>query len=266
MPTKHQLSPHKHHKIVYGQTTQLTHNKPYSPPLSTEGIKGFQCIIGTLLYYASAVYNKLLATLGTLGSQQATTTKAMAIAINQLLDYLATYPNNGTTYCASNMILCAYTDASFHNESKGCRRACTHIFVSKNDLVSKYNGPVLSIFQIMKFVMSSAAEAELRALYTTANEMVPLQPTQIQIGLSHTLPSKLTTLLSLESPTSPLSCGKPSPLTSAYGGSNAANANPNNSSVTTGTMAATIGRITTPNTTHQSTTSPTDQQMQVQHT
>jgi hypothetical protein len=51
MPTKHQLSPHKHHKIVFGQTTQLTHDDPYSPPLSTEGVKRIQGIIGALHYY-----------------------------------------------------------------------------------------------------------------------------------------------------------------------------------------------------------------------
>jgi hypothetical protein len=142
MPTKCQLSPHKNHDIVFGQTTQLTHLKPYSPLLSTEGVKRIQGIIGALLYYAHAVDNKLLATLSTLSSQQVTTTKATNNAINQLLDYLATYPNNGTTYCASNMILCAHTN---------CSRAGAHIFISKNAPFPKHNGPVLSISQIMKF-------------------------------------------------------------------------------------------------------------------
>jgi hypothetical protein len=36
----------------------------------------------------------------------------------------------------------------------------------------------------MKFVMSSAAEAELSALYTTAKEMVPLRQTLIKMGWS----------------------------------------------------------------------------------
>jgi hypothetical protein len=39
MPTKYQLSPHKHCEIIFGQTTQLTHVNPYNPPLSTEGVK-----------------------------------------------------------------------------------------------------------------------------------------------------------------------------------------------------------------------------------
>ncbi len=119
MPTKRQLSPHKHCEIIFGQTTQLTLVDPYSPPLSTEGVKRIQGIIGALLYYARAVDYKLLATLSTLSSQQATATEATDVAMNKLLDYLTTYPDDGTTYRASNMILCAHANAGFHNESKG---------------------------------------------------------------------------------------------------------------------------------------------------
>jgi hypothetical protein len=182
MPTKRQLSPHKHCKIVCGQVTQIAHKEPYSPPLSNEGIKRIQGIIGALLYYAQAVDNKLLATLSTLSSQQATATEATAEATNQLLDYVATYPDDGATYRSSDMILCAHTNAGFHNESKGCSRAGTHIFMSENDPFPRHNGPILSISQIMKFVMSSAAKAELGALYTTAKEMVPLQQTLNKMG------------------------------------------------------------------------------------
>jgi hypothetical protein len=81
-----------------------------------------------------------------------------------------------------NMILCAHANASFHNESKGHNRASAHIFVSKSDPFPKHNGLVLSISQIMKFVMSSAAKAKLGALYTTAKEMGPLHQTLIKIG------------------------------------------------------------------------------------
>jgi hypothetical protein len=104
---------------VYDQISQLTHNKPYSPPLSEEGVKKIQDIIGALLYYTHAVDNKLLATLSTLGSQQATTSKATTKTVDQLLDYLATYPDEGTTYRFSDMILSALADTGFHNESKG---------------------------------------------------------------------------------------------------------------------------------------------------
>jgi hypothetical protein len=115
----------------------------------------------------------------------------------------------------------------------------------------------------MKFVMSSAAKAKLGALYTTAKEMVPLhQPLSKWVGCNHACPFKQTTPLPLASPTTPLSCKKPSPWISAYGGSAAKNIN--NSSTTTGIRAVTIGQTTTPSSTHRSTTKPTDPPMPVQ--
>jgi hypothetical protein len=182
MSTKRQLSAHKHCEIIFAQTTQLTHVNPYSPPLSTEGVKRIQGIIGALLYYACAVNNKLIATLSTLSSQQATATEATNIAMNQLLDYLTTYPDDGTTYRTSDMILCAHANSGFNNKSKGRSWASAHIFVSKNDPFPKHNRPSHSISQIMKFVMFSAAKAELGTLYTTAKETTPLHQTLIKMG------------------------------------------------------------------------------------
>ncbi len=161
------------------------------------------------------------------------------------------------------MILRAHTNAGFHNESKGHRQASAHIFISKKNPFPKHNSPVLSISQIMKFAMSSAAEAKLSALYNTAKEMVPsIKPSSKWVGHNHACQSKLTTPLPLASPTSSLSCKKSSPWISAYGGSAAKNLN--NSSATTGIRAVTIGQTTTSSTTHQSTTKPTDPSMPVQ--
>jgi hypothetical protein len=110
--------------------------------------------------------------------------------------------------------------------------------------------------------MSSAAEAELSALYTTAKERPPsVKPSSKWVGCNHAHLSKQTTLLLLASPTSPLSCKKPIPWISTYGGS--AVENLNNSSATTGIRAVTIGQTTTPSTTHQSTMKPTDPSMLV---
>jgi hypothetical protein len=115
----------------------------------------------------------------------------------------------------------------------------------------------------VKFIMSSAAKAELGALYTTTKEMVPsVKPSSKWVGRNHARPFKWTTPLPLASPTSPLTHKKPSPWISAYGGSAAKNLN--NSSATTGIRAVTIGQTSTPSTTHQSTTKPTDPSMLVQ--
>ena len=47
--------------------------------------------------------------------------------------------------------------------------------------VDLWNGPILTIAQIIKFVMFSAAESELGALYITAKEMVPISQTLIEM-------------------------------------------------------------------------------------
>jgi hypothetical protein len=43
--------------------------------------------------------------------------------------------------------------------------AAEHIFFSENDPFPRFNGAILSIAQIIKFVMASAAESELAALF-----------------------------------------------------------------------------------------------------
>ena len=73
------------------------------------------------------------------------------------------------------MVLCAHSDAGFHNESKGQIRAGAHILLSENDDMPQWNGPVLTLAKIIKFVMSSASEAELGTMFITAQEMVAMQ-------------------------------------------------------------------------------------------
>ena len=75
--------------------------------------------------------NKLLVGLNSIGSQQASSTESINEAINQILDYSATYPTDGILYQFSDMVLCAISDAGFHNESKGRSRAGAHIFYLK---------------------------------------------------------------------------------------------------------------------------------------
>ena len=95
---------------------------------------------------------------------------------------MATYTNDGIVYRASDMILCAHTDAGFLNKSQSCSHAGAHIYLSKNEAFPRFNGAVLSIAQIIKFVMASAAESELAALFITAPEMIPHRQTLIDMG------------------------------------------------------------------------------------
>ena len=75
------------------------------------------------------------------------------------------------------MVICAHSEAGFHSEKKGRSRAGAHIFLSENDTMPIWNGPVLPLAKIIKFVMSSASEAELGAMFITAQEMAAIRQT-----------------------------------------------------------------------------------------
>jgi hypothetical protein len=80
------------------------------------------------------------------------------------------------------MILCAYANASFLNESQSHSHAGAHIFLSENDPFPRFNSAVLSIAQIIMFVMASAAVSKLAALFITARKMIPHRQTLIDMG------------------------------------------------------------------------------------
>ena len=80
------------------------------------------------------------------------------------------------------MILAAHADVGFLNESRARSRAGAHIFLSENEPKPKLNGPILTISQIIKTVMASAAESEMAALFITAKKMVPLHHTLVEMG------------------------------------------------------------------------------------
>ena len=181
-PSKPQRAPHKWKEIKYGSHIQMAPDEDTSPPLDEKGIRRVQQIVGGLLYYGRAVDNKILVALSAIGAQQAAATENTNKAIEMLLDYLATYPNDGITYRSSDMVLCGHSDAGFNNESRSRSRAGAHIFLSEDDPMPRWNGPVLTIAQIMKYVLSSAAEAETSALFLTAREMVPLRHTLQEMG------------------------------------------------------------------------------------
>jgi hypothetical protein len=90
----------------------------------------------------------------------------------KLLDYIAMTEEAVLTYNASKMILAAHSDASYLSEPKARSRAGGHFFLSTNAKIPPNNCAILNMAHIIKHVMSSATEAELRALYIMAQEAV----------------------------------------------------------------------------------------------
>ena len=93
--------------------------------------------------------------------------------IKQLIDYAATHPDAAVTYWSSNMVMAAHSDASYLSETKSRRRAGGNFFMASDIAVPENNGTVHTVAQIIKTVMSSAAEAEIGELYINCRKEIP---------------------------------------------------------------------------------------------
>jgi hypothetical protein len=102
--------------------------------------------------------------------------------VEMLLNYVATYPNDGIVYRASGMVFCAHADAGYLNKTQSRSRAGAHIFLLEDNPSPCFNGAVLPIATIIKFVMASASEAKLAALFIDTRKMVPHQQILIDMG------------------------------------------------------------------------------------
>ena len=174
-PKRPQTQPHQHAKKVYGSRVQYAKQVDDSEPLGKEQKKTAQQIVGTFLYYARAVDSTMLPALSAIASQQSAPTEQTWKKIEQLMDYAFCNPDAIVTYKASNMVLAIHSDASYLSESKARSRAGGHFYLSNNSQFPPNNGAVLNLSTIIDAVMSSAAEAELGALYINAREAVPMR-------------------------------------------------------------------------------------------
>ena len=106
--------------------------------------------------------------------QQTSATDNTLKRTEDLLDYAATHPNARVRYRASDMILQIHTDASYLSEPK-VRKFCAavHYFLgwlSHDNQLIRLNGAIYTMCTVLKFVASSAAEAELGALFLNIKE------------------------------------------------------------------------------------------------
>ena len=181
-PNNPKLSPHVHRPIEYGANPQISTPEDTSNTLDTKGINRLQVIFVVLQYVAREVKNKLLVDLSTIGIHQATATENANTAITQLLDYVATYPDDGILFRASGMVLAAHAYAGFLNGTKARSRSGAHIFLTEYVATPPLNGENLTIAKIIKPVIASASEAELAALYLTAKTMVTIRNKLEEMG------------------------------------------------------------------------------------
>jgi hypothetical protein len=141
---------------------------------------------GTLLYYGRAVDNTILPTLSAIATEQANLTEKTMETIKQLLDYCTTQEEVVISYKASKMILAVHSDAGYCNGKKLQSQAGGHFFLTNNNEHPLNNSAILTITTMIKAVMTSAAEAELGAIYLNAKEVVCIQ--QILTKMGHPQP------------------------------------------------------------------------------
>ena len=164
-PNKPQHSPHCHTPIIYGAKFQYAAENPNSPTLDSARKLCIQQLLGGICYYARAVDNKLLIALIKLAQQHSSPAYDTNRDMLQLLDYLATYPDDGITYRTRYMILTGHADSAYLNVSQARNLAGGHIMLSEDAPIPLHNGPVLVIAQIIKNVISSTSKAELAGLF-----------------------------------------------------------------------------------------------------
>ena len=97
-------------------------------------------------------------------------------------DYVSTHPDGVVTYNKSNMVLAVHSNTSHLTEPNSCSRAGVHFFLSKDAREPENNGAVPNVVQIIKRVVTPAAEAEIRALFTNTRNDIPARHQLEEIG------------------------------------------------------------------------------------
>jgi hypothetical protein len=119
-----------------------------------------------------------------LAPQQVNLTEKTMGPCKQFLDFMATQEDAVLIYRASNMVVLAiHSDALYLSELKSRSRAIgQEMFMAGQDKIPINNGAVLNISQIIRAIMSSAAEEELGALFINAKTAISMRQTLIELG------------------------------------------------------------------------------------
>ena len=103
----------------------------------------------------------------------------------KLLNYLATHPEAKVRFHASDMVLNIHSDASYLSEPRARNRLAGYFFLGSKPRKGepiKMNGNIFVSCGILKIVVTSAAEAELGALFLNLKEGKTLRLTLMELG------------------------------------------------------------------------------------
>ena len=128
------------------------------------------------------VDSTLLHALNSLASEQAKATENTKAEMLHLLNYCATHPEATVRFKASDMILKVHSDASYLSESEARSRAGGYFYLGDKTNKITNNGPIHILAKIIKNVVSSAAEAEIAAVFMNAKDACPIRITLEKMG------------------------------------------------------------------------------------
>jgi hypothetical protein len=186
-PTCPEHAPYTWNPPVYGAKAQYVENETTSPALSAKDVNKLKQLTGTLFYYTRAVDPTLIMPINVLASEQSKATADTADKVIKILNYCNTHPETKIRYHASDMILHIHNDAPYLSEREAKRRAGGFFYMGNSaDTAKKLtNGEILIISTVLIHVMSSAAEAEIGAVFINAKEGAVLRTTLEELGHPH---------------------------------------------------------------------------------
>ena len=118
-----------------------------------------------------------------IATQQAHPTETTKQKVKQLLDYCATNAQAAVKFAASDMVLKVHSDAGYANESAARSRSGGFFYLGNQPGKPEINnGALLMPTQIIKHVVSSAAEAEIGAAFINCREAIPVIVTLEELG------------------------------------------------------------------------------------
>ena len=159
--------------IKCGQKIQYTETDN-APPMTKDQVKFVQQVTGKLLFYARAIDNLMLHALNDIATKTNQGTTTTLAAAHHLLHYAASNPNGQIRFTASDMVLNCHSDAAYLVAPESRSRAGGFHFLGDKNR-TQFNGPILVLAKIIKHVMSSAAEAEVGAMFLNAREAIPIR-------------------------------------------------------------------------------------------
>jgi hypothetical protein len=152
-------------------------------PINKKETKLLQQVCGKFLYYARAIDTTMLHALNDLATQTTKGTEKTMEALAHFLNYCATHPDAEIIFRASDMVIHNHSDAAYLVASEARSRAGGFTYMGNHKGNPQIiNGAILVIAKIIKSVMSSAAEAEIGALFMNAKAIIPLRITCEELG------------------------------------------------------------------------------------